>query len=237
MRLPGPRWRFAGDRRVIALMVIVALLAAAATWLAKSPGDEPVLSLDLPELVAGGAFAPQPVDPARCRAELRRSGVAFKSLPPAGEGPCLRIDRVRLTASALSPAPPVTTCPVAAGLEEWLRESVQPAARTYLGGRVVGLQNVGAFSCRRRGGSPEAEWSEHATANAIDIGGFMLEDGRSVSVLDDWNGAPGAAAFLRVVRDGACRSFGTVLSPAYDEAHADHLHLDQTPRRYGALCE
>ena len=31
------------------------------------------------------------------------------------------------------------------------------------------------------------------------------------------------------VRDKACRSFGSVLSPDYNAAHADHLHLDMAP--------
>nr|MBA3526869.1 extensin family protein [Sphingomonas sp.] len=38
------------------------------------------------------------------------------------------------------------------------------------------------------------------------------------------------AAFLREVRDGACRLFPTVLSPDYNAAHRDHLHLDVANR-------
>jgi len=39
--------------------------------------------------------------------------------------------------------------------------------------------------------------------------------------------------FVRAVRDGACRVFGVVLSPDYNAAHADHLHLN--PAGY-SLC-
>jgi hypothetical protein len=35
------------------------------------------------------------------------------------------------------------------------------------------------------------------------------------------------------VRDGACRLFATTLSPDYNAAHADHLHLDQANRGAG----
>ncbi|OYX97223.1 MAG: hypothetical protein B7Y78_02255 [Caulobacter sp. 35-67-4] len=35
--------------------------------------------------------------------------------------------------------------------------------------------------------------------------------------------------FLRAARDGACKLFSVVLSPAYNAAHADHLHLDHSP--------
>jgi hypothetical protein len=30
--------------------------------------------------------------------------------------------------------------------------------------------------------------------------------------------------------------FGTVLSPEYNEAHRDHLHLDQAARGFGGFC-
>lgn len=66
---------------------------------------------------------------------------------------------------------------------------------------------------------------------------MRLEDGRRVSLTADWGGQgpagePGAR-FLRRIRDGACRVFSTVLTPDYNAAHADHLHLDGAPR---GLC-
>ena len=45
-----------------------------------------------------------------------------------------------------------------------------------------------------------------------------------------------AASFLHRLRDGACRVFGTVLSPDYNAAHSDHLHLDQAARGFGGVC-
>jgi hypothetical protein len=54
-----------------------------------------------------------------------------------------------------------------------------------------------------------------------------LADGTRISVLADWDGPPAKAAFLRAVRDGACRFFDVVLSPDYNEAHRDHFHFDQ----------
>jgi hypothetical protein len=30
--------------------------------------------------------------------------------------------------------------------------------------------------------------------------------------------------------------FGTVLSPDYNAAHADHFHFDQAARGFGGLC-
>ncbi|HZW16829.1 MAG TPA: extensin family protein, partial [Brevundimonas sp.] len=78
---------------------------------------------------------------------------------------------------------------------------------------------------------------EHARANALDIAGVTLADGRTVSVAGDWDGegrrGQEGRAFLKRIRTGACRVFSTVLTPDYNEAHADHLHLDGAPR---GLC-
>ena len=57
-----------------------------------------------------------------------------------------------------------------------------------------------------------------------------LADGTRISLLEDWPGSDARSLFLREVRDGACDLFATVLSPDYNEAHRDHLHLDQAQR-------
>ena len=62
--------------------------------------------------------------------------------------------------------------------------------------------------------------------------GFRLRDGTRISLVRDWDEAGPRAAFLRDVRDGACRLFATVLSPDYNEAHRDHFHLEATGRGY-----
>ena len=74
--------------------------------------------------------------------------------------------------------------------------------------------------------------SGHAIANAVDVGGFALKDGRRISVLRDWN-APRSARcsdFLQTIRASACKRFGTVLSPDYNAAHRNHLHLEDDRR-------
>ena len=99
-----------------------------------------------------------------------------------------------------------------------------------MGSEIKRIEHLGAFSCRRMYGGSDGPWSEHATANAIDIAGFVLEDGTRISLLKDWDGDGPKARFLRAVRDGACGSFATVLSPDYNAAHANHFHLDQDTR-------
>lgn len=84
---------------------------------------------------------------------------------------------------------------------------------------------MGSYSCRNVAGTSRR--SAHSRAEAIDIAAFILEDGRRISVLDDWTGGSRAEReFLRVVQRSACKRFGTVLGPDYNAAHRDHFHLE-----------
>ncbi len=249
MRISRRIGQFGLDRAVLGLLVLAALLLAGRAWLADNPQHDPwaPLSLDHPPgWATQRKLAALRDDPAECRAVLKRSDVAFQALDPAGEGECRREDRTLLSAAPLSPTPPVSTCAVAAGVELWLRQGVQPAAEALLGSEVARVEHYGTFSCRRISGGDTGRWSEHATGNAIDIAAFVLEDGRRISVLGDWaeegeeqgGGEDQAdeAVFLRRVRDEACGVFGTVLSPDYNAAHADHFHFDQEARGLGGVC-
>ena len=67
----------------------------------------------------------------------------------------------------------------------------------------------------------------HMGAEAIDIGAFVLADGRRISVIDGWSSrSRDEQEFLRVVHRSACKRFGTVLGPDYNAAHRDHLHVE-----------
>ena len=230
--------RFAGDRRVILLLLAVAALTGGRAWLAEHPQHDPWAPLDLndpPGWATDAKLAALREDPAECRAVLERSDVQFTALEPLGEGACARPDRTRLNAYPLAPDRPATTCRVAIGLELWQRSSLDPAAEELFRSKIERIEHLGAYSCRRLYGRSEGAWSEHATGNAIDIAGFVLADGTQVSVLRDWDDEGAKGAFLRRVRDGACDSFATVLSPDYNAAHADHFHFDMSPR-WSGLC-
>ncbi|MGN3973305.1 extensin-like domain-containing protein [Tsuneonella sp. SYSU-LHT278] len=234
------RWRPSRfDRLAFIALIAAALALAGKAWLDAHPEANPWAPLRLGDpdgWATRQKLADLRVDRDRCRDILGRSDVAFTELAPAGEGACLRRDRVVLQDIPLRPGAPPTTCAVAAGLERWLEREVRPAAREMLGSPLAGVEHLGAFSCRRLYGRSTGGWSEHATGNAIDIAAFVLEDGRRVSVLRDWDGNDAEAVFLRRVRDGACEAFGTVLGPDYNAAHRDHLHLDQQARGWGGVC-
>lgn len=165
-------------------------------------------------------------DPASC---LRVVGPVFPRVPdrPSAEGCPIR-DAVRVTGAGvrLSPSPFVASCPLAAAWVLFEREALQPAARAHLGQEVAAVRHLGSFACRNLYGRPGARRSEHATANAVDLAGFVLADGSEIGVLRDWPGEGPRAAFLRAVHAGACRFFDVVLGPDRNAAHRDHFHLD-----------
>ena len=138
------------------------------------------------------------------------------------------------------PAAVTAQCPHMLASYIWLKD-VDKNARKILGSPLKRVHHAGTYSCRRQRGNSSGAWSEHAFANAWDITGFELEDGRVISVLKNWDSKTNKATkaqkaekkarakFLHKSRDSACNLFRVVLSPDYTPAHRDHLHLDQGP--------
>lgn len=231
-----------GFRRFLSTLLLLALLAlgGAALFVATraAPQDTPWAPLDLADpagLFTGRKLAALTATPGSCRALLDRAGVAFTPLPARGDRQCGYGDAVRPLATGAAtiryrPAGLGVACPVAAALALWEWDVVQPAAIVLYGERVTAIEHFGSYSCRRLYGREAGAWSEHARANAIDVAGFRLESGRRIRVVAAWRGDDRDARFLHRVRDGACDLFATVLSPDYNAAHRDHLHLDQAAR-------
>ena len=119
-------------------------------------------------------------------------------------------------------------CPLGLGVHIWAQD-INSAAQAQYGSALKRVHHAGTYSCRRQNGNSSNKWSEHAFANAFDITGFELEDGRVISVLKGWSGNPDDQAFLRRARDSACKIFNVTLSPDFNTAHADHFHIDMGP--------
>ena len=165
--------------------------------------------------------------PAACHAFLAQNAIGFTPVADRTEGFCVLAGAGQLDSAAARLAhPPVMSCSLAAAYTLWERQSVEPAAREILGSDLRQIDHFGAYACRTLYGEPGAAPSEHARGAAVDIAGFRLADGRHITVAADWNGAGPEAAFLHRVRQDACGVFHTVLSPDYNAAHHDHLHLD-----------
>ena len=165
----------------------------------------------------------------QCFADLQRSGIRYRPLEHRYfDNGCTAIGAVQL----LDIGTPVTnlgsmTCPLARAFAQWVREAVQPAANAWLGSRVVRIESLGTYSCRSVNGQPGARLSEHGRANAVDVGAFVLADGRRITVLSGWNGEEeDVRRFLRAVHAAGCRRFQVGLGPDANALHRDHLHFD-----------
>jgi hypothetical protein len=219
------------------------LAVSCAGFLRTPPLGPPDLNQPIDRLT-GARLASLADNDALCTAVLQQGQLAFTPLPSLQAGECGYTNAVRLgqqgpSLPALRPDNPGMSCAVAAAYYLWVRDVVQPAAQTHFGARITAIDHFGTYSCRRTYGRETGSWSEHAHANAIDIAGFRLANGRQVSVVRHWDGGPQEQAFLRDVRDGGCRVFATTLSPDYNEAHGDHLHLDMASRGgrlFGGFC-
>ncbi len=120
-----------------------------------------------------------------------------------------------------------TRCAIALRMAMWEEHSLQPAAAEHLGTTLTAIDHFGSYNCRRlrTSSGPSARMSTHATADAIDVSGFVFADGRRANLRSDWDSGGDTAAFLRAARDGACEWFRLTLSPDYNRLHADHFHL------------
>jgi hypothetical protein len=186
------------------------------------------------------AAAEAPAAPSPCQLQLTKIA-AFQALPVlVGPGECGARDAVLLqdvimpdhSKVAIMPAATLR-CAMAEAIADWLRDDVGPAA-LKLGAPVRELDNLGSYECRGFNRMRGATLSEHGLANALDVGGFKLANGKLIRLTDiavakDWRAD---------LRRSACARFTTVLGPGSDSYHEEHIHLDLAERRGGyRICQ
>lgn len=221
------------------LNVVLLLVAAGGVALAFRQGLVPPLLNPLP-LIDLGQGRPWLADwrlasirhyPSMCARTLRAPHIDAQQIADgAVENGCGWTNAVRLvSAGGVRASYDKITCETAVALALWLEHEVQPLAAELLGQRVAAVRSFGSYACRNIRGSPL--WghrrSEHATANAADIAGFTLADGRTVGVRSHWQSTGAEGRFLREAHARACRYFRAALGPDYNAAHRDHFHLDR----------
>ncbi|SAL68434.1 hypothetical protein AWB74_03885 [Caballeronia arvi] len=173
-------------------------------------------------------------DPQLCDAALARSGLVYRAMADAtGPGGCELKGVMRITQSEdlRFSSPFLATCPLALGIAYFEHQYLQTAALETYGERVARIEHVGSYACRNVNHQQDAALSQHASANAIDLTGFVLDDGRRIT-LARWDDASSLdGQFLRRVHEGACQSFDTTLGPDYNVLHKTHFHVDMGPYR------
>jgi hypothetical protein len=226
-----------------ALLVITALAVAGCGMVPQGSGSKTARSTGAgsqpsPRVASAPPYTLPRADDRICMNELGAAGTRFTPVPDTYVGPgCNKLGTVQLSALAgdnstfgVSNIGPVQ-CATAKAFGEWARFGVDRAAREILGSRLSRIETMGSFACRNVAGTQRL--SAHSRAEAIDVSGFVLEDGRRINLRRDWHDGPrDVREFLRVVHSSACRRFGTVLGPDYNAAHADHFHLEGTGAKF-----
>ena len=165
-----------------------------------------------------------------CFAFLDDARIEYTRLPEAEPGEaCGFYAALTLDQSALPYSAGLhMTCPLTSALAVWERQSLIPRAINTFEPPPVEVLSFGSYSCRRLYGRSSGRYSEHASGNAIDIEGIRLADGTRITVAEHWGENSQEGRLLKHLRDDACRIFGTVLGPDYNDAHADHFHFDMS---------
>jgi hypothetical protein len=171
-----------------------------------------------------------------CLAQLSDHDVSYRSIDinDPSDSHChidtaVRVNRIH---AALN-KPATMSCALADRLDEFEREVIQPLAVEELGRRATRIDHLGSYSCRRQNSRLSGRRSEHARGQAIDIAGFRLSNGTTVSVEHDWHEAGPKRQFLHHLARRACRYFSVVLTPDSNAEHYNHMHFDIGPNR---LC-
>ncbi|ADU68720.1 extensin family protein [Pantoea sp. At-9b] len=87
------------------------------------------------------------------------------------------------------------------------------------------ITHVGSYACRNIYHRQQGRLSEHATADAWDITGYQLTNGRWLRVENNWQQPQDASVALHALWRNGCANFGNALGPDYNAAHASHFHF------------
>ncbi|CAI8898522.1 Extensin [Pseudomonas sp. IT-P100] len=225
--------RFLRVLLMLVLMLGVAGVSVWRGWISLPPQWNPWAPLDVkaePNLLTRYKLMRLRDDPQLCEQALSSSGLRVAPQADSPDAKCPLNDALRVQGGdvALSSSF-LASCRLAVSFALFEHHALQPAAQAVYGQAVTRVDHLGSFACRNVYGRENGRLSQHATANALDIAGFRLANGRSISVLKDWPKDNQDARFLRQVRDGACDVFSVVLSPDYNAAHRNHFHVDVGP--------
>jgi len=237
---------FRGALAALGILLLASCDAAAETVPLPRPrpfGLNPATDIPLPPLrpsIPPDAEAPPKPSPSAC--QLRLPDIAaVEMLPPviAAHG-CGIEDPVKISAvttrngGRIAISPPATLrCTTAEAVAHWVREDIVPIAAS-LGAPLSGVANFDSYECRGRNRVAGAMISEHGKGNAIDIRALTLANGKSFELTDT---AVAKEARERL-KASACARFTTVLGPASDGYHENHVHVDLAERRSGyRICQ
>lgn len=205
----------------------------------EQPEPDPHVHADLDPLNDFVVGPPEPLED--CEAQLEAAGITFK---PARIGvgrkhngvyTCGAEQVVRYKGGPgeikYAKSSPLLTCTMALALAS-LERVVQEEAEATFGSRVVKIDHMGTYNCRKMANYDFI--SEHSFANGIDLQAFTLANGKKISVLDHFKpdvadeDCDDRAKFLRRVSNRLWdeKVFSVVITPYFDNLHRNHIHVD-----------
>lgn len=116
-----------------------------------------------------------------------------------------------------------------------LEKLLQAEAVARLGSEIKKIETLGSYACRTSKGPLTTAYggknvlSEHAFGLAFDLKSMTTKNGKVISVARDWSKDTPAGELLRAFRSRALKETGIthVITPDYNAAHHDHLHIDR----------
>jgi hypothetical protein len=145
-------------------------------------------------------------DPQLCRQALATTSLRYRAQadsPASANCPLQNVWRIEQGQARLSSSF-LASCPLAVAYALFEKHGLQPAAQQVFGQPVAQVDHLGSFACRNVYNRKQGRLSQHATANALDISGFRLQDGQRIVLARDWQAGGQKAAFLRQVQQAAC---------------------------------
>lgn len=236
-----PAKRMTGLRPPVLAFLILAGFGAAGCSNVGSIGESLQGSVPDRQVQRGRVTPDQALSQADADAKMLALGIVYRRVPDEdSDRGCdiengveiTRIGGVTLTRPAL------LTQDMAIRIGRWVKESLEPEVQKNFRSQLAAIDVGGSYSCRNIYGKPfggrfAGRLSEHAFANAVDIGGFKLADGRSVDYVKHWRVKDGSSDFFLATSLSACEIFNTTLTPDYDRFHANHIHVDASPKKEG----
>ncbi|MEG1211973.1 MAG: extensin family protein [Leclercia sp.] len=216
-----------GKSVIICLLIVVVALAGY-RWLPSYYNPFVPLTLDDPPGTLT-QFKLRRLTPADCelllaQANARQMIRTQKVANSGGECPLTNVVRVRDFGRVSLSSSFLASCPLALSSALFVSQQARPLTRTLMGSSLTRIEHLGSFACRNIYHRADARRSEHASAQALDISGFALENGQRISVLRGWQNGK-TAPWLRALLGASCGYFGNALGPDYNAAHANHFHL------------
>jgi hypothetical protein len=210
----------------------------------------PPLALPAPAAQAERATSYARMSGDACEAELRRRGIPHASAAPAhGVDQPIRLTGPLRGVEIHEPGPraawrqsvnEILDCRLALALDDF---AALLAERDFVEVIHVSFYRKNARIAGR--GTP----SQHASGRAIDVSILGKRDGTRYDILRDWHGAigdkvcgpdaapprqetPGARELRSLACEAAARGiFHLILTPNFNQAHSNHLHIDIEPNR------